>query len=329
VFAWVSAGCGRLDFTPIETIDAAQAPRALSCEGLAPTCGAALDANCCDSPLVPGGVFYRSHDVAADGLYAPTTYPATVSPFYLDRYEVTVARFRQFVDAGMGLAATAPAASEGGHPLLPGSGWDTSWNPNLVTDIAALNAGLASCVPSSWTPTPGANENLPLNCVTWYEAFAFCIWDGGYLPTEAEWNYAAAGGDEQRAYPWSFPPDDLTIDCSYANYSLSSGYCVNPPNGGFEPVGTHSPQSDGRWGHADLAGNVWEKTLDYYVGSSNGGYANATCDDCANLVPDSARSARGGGWNGDDSVARPAYRYYDPPYDRYVEMGMRCARPMH
>src|SRR5580704_6839465 len=55
----------------------------------------------------------------------------------------------------------------------------------------------------TWTETAGSSENLPITEAHWYAAYAFCIWDGGFLPSEAEWNYAAAGGSDQRAYPWS------------------------------------------------------------------------------------------------------------------------------
>jgi hypothetical protein len=67
-------------------------------------------------------------------------------------------------------------------------------------------------------PPDAAHANLPMNCMNWYEAFAFCAWDGGRLPTEAEWNYAAAGGDQQRAYPWSSPPGALVLDAAHASY---------------------------------------------------------------------------------------------------------------
>src|SRR5512140_3899160 len=70
----------------------------------------------------------------------------------------------------------------------------------------------------TWTDTPAANEHRPMNCITRYQAMAFCAWDGGYLATEAEWNYEAAGGDQQRAYPWSSPANSLTLDGSHASY---------------------------------------------------------------------------------------------------------------
>ena len=109
---------------------------------------------------------------------------------------------------------------------------------------------------------------------------AFCAWDGGFLPTEAEWNYAAAGGSEQRVYPWSNPASSLAIDCSYANYVDATGACVNPPNGAVNRVGSESPAGDSKWGQADLAGNVYEWTLDYFASL----YGNP-CNDCADLTP--------------------------------------------
>src|SRR5262249_42064726 len=149
--------------------------------------------------------------------------PATVSDFRLDTYEVTLGRFRQFVNAGMGTQASPPANGAGARTLngmANQGGWDPTWTANLPADVGQLGAA-GDCTPplNSWTDTPGANEVLPMNCITWYEAFAFCVWDGGFLPTEAERSYAAAGGNEQRAFPWSNPASSLTIDCSYANYN--------------------------------------------------------------------------------------------------------------
>jgi sulfatase modifying factor 1 len=304
------------------------APQYSSCMGLDLTCGPSGTGSCCEpAETIPGGTFLRGYDAATD-LYNDMNYPATVSPFALDRYEVTVGRFRKFVEAGGGLGTQAnpPAAGSGTHPRLAGSGWDSAWNPSLAADTAALKTMLKCDSYPTWTDTPGINENKPINCVSWYEAMAFCIWDGGYLATEAEWSYAATGGGEQRAYPWSNPGSDVTIDCSYANYKIDNPagtYCVNGTTGAVNRVGSESPRGDGRWKHSDLAGNVWEWTLDWYVDPYP---SPQSCNDCANLLAGSSRVLRGGSFFNPALYLRAAYRYYYYPVGRDVYFGFRCAR---
>ncbi len=297
-----------------------------SCEGLPATCGPAGTDDCCASPNVTGGTFYRSYDVAADAMYPSTSYPATVSSFALDRYEVTVGRFRKFVEAGRGIQAAAPMQGAGAHAKISGSGWDASWNSTLSVDAATLKANVkCDATYQTWTDAPGTNENLPMNCLDWYTAFAFCAWDGGYLPTESEWNFAAAGGSEQRAYPWSSPAGSMTIDCSYANYDVnvpSGTYCVNGMTGGMNRVGSESPRGDGKWGQADLAGNVWEWTLDWDASP----YATTTCDDCANLTSATGRNIRGGSILYGAIYQREATRKALPPMGDFADVGVRCAR---
>ena len=288
-----------------------------SCVGLAATCGPNADEDCCSTATpIPGGTFFRSYDVASDGMYPSMSYPATVSPFVLDRFEVTVGRFRKFVEAGMGTRANPPPVGAAARALNGNAGqggWDASWNTVLAADTAALIAAV-KCAGSkqTWTDVPGTNEELPIDCVTWYEAFTFCAWDGGFLPTEAEWNFAAAGGAQQRAYSWSNPAEATSVDCSYAN----NRNCVGSPS----RVGSRSPKGDSRWAHADLAGNVWEWALDEYQTP----YTNP-CDGCADLTAGAMRVTRGGSFLTDVLNLRSSTRFYVPSANRF-DYGIRCAR---
>ena len=185
---------------------ASSAPGA-SCQDLPVTCGSVSNEDCCSSPLVAGGTF-RLGDGSGPS--------ATLSAFHLDRFEITVGRFRRFLQGyDAWRSGGHPAAGDGAHLKIPGSGWDATWNSSLAaraTSAATLQAALkCDAKGQTWTDAPGENENRPINCINWFEAFAFCAWDGGRLPTEAEFNYAQAGGSEQRHFPWSDPPGAQTL----------------------------------------------------------------------------------------------------------------------
>lgn len=280
-----------------------------SCQTIPANCGPAGNQNCCLAPTVPGGTFARTNDPA---------FPATVSTYRLDLFEVNVARFRTFVDA---YPNSKPKANAGAHPLMLGSGWDSTWDSKLPGTASELLTGLKCGPEATWTDAAGANEMLPINCVDWYTAFAFCAWDGGRLPTESEWNHAAAGGDEQREYPWSNPPMSNMIDGTYAVYNCQGDGVAGCTLADILPIASKSPLGDGKWGHTDMAGSMWEWTVDRY-----GPFVNP-CKDCANLTgSDTYRATRGGGWVIHEGLLLNSTRYNQTPFVRMRDVGVRCAR---
>ncbi|MBV9949715.1 MAG: SUMF1/EgtB/PvdO family nonheme iron enzyme [Myxococcales bacterium] len=267
---------------------------------------------------VPGGTYDRSYDGRS---FTDPGFPATVSDFGLDRFEVTVARFRQFVTAyDAWRSAGHPIAGEGADPRVAGTGWDSTWTARIPADAATLAAAV-QCDPQfqTWSGGP-CEQTRPINCVTWYEAFAFCAWDQGRLSTEAEWNYAAAGGDEQRIYPWGAadpgPSASLAIYNCY--YQGDADTCTGVAN--IAPVGS-APHGDGKYAQADLAGNVSEWTFDSYSSPYP-----TPCDDCAAVTPGSFRVFRGGDFSGIASNLPTSNRGSVAPTDRSARIGLRCAR---
>ena len=287
-----------------------------SCAGLATTCGPAPGESCCASLPVEGGTFFRGYDgVTAE--FMSKAYPATVSDYRLDKYEVTVGRFRKFVSSGQGTQANPPQEGAGAHPLIPSSGWYTYYN-DYLPPAGGYPAAL-KCDDmfdgETWTDAAGTNENRPIDCLVWYEAFAFCIWDGGFLPTDLEWGYAASGGDQQRVYAWPNVGGVGVIDCEYADIAECADGDVKPV-----AVGSKLPQGAGRWGHAGLNGGVFEWILD-----QKGDYTNP-CTDCATLQGDGFRLRRGGAFDVLASYALSAARESTYPDNRASFHGVRCAR---
>jgi formylglycine-generating enzyme required for sulfatase activity len=360
---WVAAGCGRSGLdeafeppaAPLPAFDAGPPPAPVDAAGpaldVAPhaaefqSCavpGPGIDdcwpgaQDCCTTLPVPGGTYFRSYDGVscpggpspppppAFGCYTTADAPATVSAFRLDKYLVTVGRFRAFL-ASIRATGWRPAAGDGRHAHLNGGaglvdvgsgGFEAGWDPSWSDDTLTLD------------PVDGDSTapEMAMNNVTWAQAYAFCIWDGGFLPSEAEWNYAAAGGAEQRVYPWSSPPRDATIDCARAAYTFTNDPDACTASGSYY-VGAKSPAGDGRWGQSDLAGLRSEWTLDWlrrYV---------APCTDCASLQPPApaelagarpSRAVRGYSHGGASAPPRLlASVRYD---DSYGVVGFRCAR---
>lgn len=299
-------------------------------------CGTGSNESCCTSTDIPGGQYYRTYTNSGSGATGEAD-PAVVSGFRIDEYLVTVGRFRQFVIAWNGGGSSYPPAAGSGKHLHLNSGqglvncgaggaYEPGWSPSDDSSIDLSDGTLGSCMDklsrttSRWTPTASTQENLPINCVTWAEAYAFCIWDGGFLPSEAEWEYAA-GGSGQLEYPWG-NADPSTSDL-YAVYNCdySGGTCdglSSIANVGMAPLGVTST------GLFDMAGEVWEWTLDWYVED----YVNP-CFDCANLTQAGSpgRVVRGGDFESPDpTVLLPWNRDKNPPTARSGVIGFRCAR---
>jgi tetratricopeptide (TPR) repeat protein len=142
----------------------------------------------------------------------------------------------------------------------------------------------------TWTTKATDREDLPINCVDWIQSRAFAKWVGADLPTEAEWEYAARGGQDLE-YAGSRNPNNV------AWYSSNS-------DGKPHPVSRR--QANG-YGLYDMSGNVWEWTLDEYKMNYNGaprnGHSavgcNTRCDDT-----EKERVSRGGSWFFDASRPR-------------------------
>jgi formylglycine-generating enzyme required for sulfatase activity len=277
--------------------------------------------------LVPAGQFSMgdNFDEGSNDNGTPRERPVHnvyLDAYYIGEFEITNVEYTRFL-------------ADGGYEIEEYwslGGFKIFSQPEFWNDAQFSGGGL-----------PG-NENFPVVGVSWFEAAAYCSWLSAktgavyLLPTEAEWEKAARGGDfldgddsrqnpnpiPQRRYPWGNEIDD-----SYANY-LDSG---DPYDNGLTPVGYYDGSLQGDfqtknnaspYGAYDMAGNVYEWISDYF-----GRYDEGAITNPQGPKSGSGRVIRGSAFLYETFKQRSAYRGTYYPSFRGEYIGIRCVREFH
>ena len=239
--------------------------------------------------MIPAGEFQMgSNDTEADDDEQPVRM-IYLDTFYIDRYEVTNAQYKQFVDA---------------NPL-----WQKDRIPSEYHDGDYLKHWEGNNYPES-------KENHPVVYISWYAAMAYAEWAGKRLPTEAEWEKAARGGLVEKAYPWG-----NSIDPSKANYSAEIEDTTS--------VGNYSANAYGLYDMAGNAWewclDLYE--TDFYdrspLRNPVAGESLTKITETFRAVH-SPRVLRGGYWNNPPVFVRVADRYKQYPGSTHRGSGFRC-----
>jgi len=306
------------------------------------------DAN--DMVLIPGGTFEMGDRFDEGGTHERPIHSVTVNPFYMGICEVTNQQYCDYLNSAFG---STIYVSDG---VVYGSG-----NEQAYCDTSTISSQSQIAYSSGVFSVRNKNgrdmSNDPMVQVSWYGAAAYCNWrssETGYetcynlstwdcnfanygyrLPTEAEWEYAARGGEHDPYY--RFPWGD-TISHSLANYhsNWQDGHPYHPydlaTTEGYQPNwmdGTEPYTSivcifaANGYGLYDMAGNVWDwcndwMDLEYYDYSPT---SNPT-----GPMAGTERVFRGGAWIWSPSVCRVSARHYGYPVTRYKNVGFRFVR---
>ena len=231
---------------------------------------------------IPGGEFVMGFEGGAPG--EPNEKPAhivKVAPFWIDRTEVTVEDMRGCINRGA---------------------------CNVRLGIGPL------CTFGR------AEPRLPINCVPWQSADAYCRAVGKRLPSEAEWELAASGG-RQRFFPWGSTPPTCAIAVTLINNRAGVSCSTRGP----AAVGAH-PKGASSFGVEDMAGNVEEWVADWYADRYE-----VRPQPRPTMTPSGpafgvAHVLRGGGWMSRPRETRVTARSWGSPNEAGPNVGFRCAR---
>jgi formylglycine-generating enzyme len=213
-----------------------------------------------------GGPFLMGTDTS-EGFPADGEGPVrkvTVDPFYIDKYPVTNEAFAEFARARN---HTTEAERFGWSFVFQGHISPSDYS-RLVEDTVLNAPWWCKVRGADWKHPEGPDSNIdsrphhPAVHISWNDAKAYARWAGKRLPTEAEWEYAARGGLEQRLYPWG---DELTPNgkhlCNiwqgeFPTFDIAEdGYAAPAAADAFPPNG---------YGLYTITGNAWEWCADWF-----------------------------------------------------------------
>ena len=218
----------------------------------------------------------------------------TISGFYMSKHEITNQQFAKFLN-------------EKGNQEEGDVEWinlEGKWGNTKCRIIKQGNTFKAE----------PDYENHPVVYVSWYGAKAYCEWAGGRLPTEAEWEFAARGGNNSKGYKYAGSNNIDNVAWYVVNsYDKGEGHS----DFGNHAVGTKRPNELEIY---DMTGNVWEWCSDWYASDY---YKTSPGKNPQGPDTGADRVCRGGGWGDEAQYCRVAYRSNGGPGGRSSFIGFR------
>ena len=263
-----------------------------------------------DMVLIPAGEFLMGSSEGEGAYDEHPQHKVYLDAYYIDKYEVTNAQFKEFVEA-TGYVTDAER-----------KGYGEVWNPKAGLDAMYDFAGVNWRSPNAWKspkwelPHPDVWKYYlmyhPVVQVSWNDAKAYAVWAGKRLPTESEWEKAARGTDG-RKYPWG---NIFNLDIKGVTFhaNIASDYLM--------PVDSF-PTGISPYGVYNMTGNVQEWVADWYAIDY---YARSPQNNPKGPDNGIARVLRGGSWRHQKShhVLSTNRSYQVPDYSSNF-VGFRCA----